>query len=208
MRSDAAVLAARAAAFNARARGPKLPALWLFTDPARLGDPLAAAARLPRGAGVVFRHFGNTDRAETGAKLAALCRRRGLKLLVGADPMLARRLRADGVHLPERMAGLIKPLNRRRWIVTVAAHSAEALRRAAGADAAFLSPLLPSASPSAGPALGPRKAQRLARAATLPVIGLGGITGARARSLTGVKLIGLAAVEALAPAKSPAAASD
>ncbi|MCQ4163077.1 hypothetical protein NON00_24600, partial [Roseomonas sp. GC11] len=32
-----------------------LPRLWLFSDPVRLPDPRAAAAALPRGAGVVAR---------------------------------------------------------------------------------------------------------------------------------------------------------
>ncbi|MBR0668094.1 thiamine phosphate synthase, partial [Roseomonas hellenica] len=36
-------------------KGKGAPRLWLFTDPVRLPDPLAAAQNLPRGAGVVAR---------------------------------------------------------------------------------------------------------------------------------------------------------
>ena len=61
-------------------RGRRLPALWLVSALVRLPDPLAAAARLPRGAGVLARDLA----APVLLRLAALARRRGLVLLVAA----------------------------------------------------------------------------------------------------------------------------
>jgi thiamine-phosphate pyrophosphorylase len=191
-------LAKAARALNATARrGRGLPAMLMLTDAARLPDPLPAATRLPRGAGVILRHYGAPGRAALGARLAALCRRRGLVLLVAEDWRLAAALRADGVHLPDR------PLRRFRrrpgWLVTAAAHSAPALVRARriGADASLLSPAFPTASHPGRPALGPLRFARLANAAPLPVYALGGVTAERARRLRGA--VGLAAVGALAP---------
>ena len=94
---------ARTAAFLGRGRpGRKaLPSLLFFTDPDRTPDPEAIAARLPRGAAVVFRAFGAADAADRGAGLKAIARARGLKLLIGADETLAARLGADSLrYLP------------------------------------------------------------------------------------------------------------
>ncbi len=170
------------------------PRLWFFTDPERTPDPVAIALSLPRGAGVVYRHFGAEDREGVAAALRAL---RGLKLLIGADAALAARIGADGVHLPERLAHRAAPLKRLRpaWIVTAAAHSAAALRRATGADAAVLSPVFASRSTSAGEALGLARATRMMREAPLPVIGLGGVTRSRADTLMRRGFAGAAGVD-------------
>ena len=120
---------------------------------------------------------------------------RGLVLLIGAEPMLAQRIRADGAHLPERMGRKPRPA---LPIVTIAAHSGAALRRAAhlGADAAVLSPVFKSRSPSAGRPLGRRRAAAMAARAGLPVYALGGI----APGATPIgRFCGVAAIEALIP---------
>ncbi len=170
------------------------PRLWFFTDPDRTPDPVAIARSLPRGTAVVYRHFGAKDRAAVATALRAL---RGLRLLIGADAALAAHVGADGVHLPERLAHCAGALKRLRplWMVTVAAHSTTALRRAAGADAAVLSPVFDSRSASAGPALGLLRAARMAAGAPLPVIGLGGVTRRRARALMRRGFAGAAGVD-------------
>jgi thiamine-phosphate pyrophosphorylase len=174
------------------------PTLWLFTDPNRTPDLLAAVGRLPAGAGVVLRSFGRPEALFQAQAVADLARARGLVLLVGADEALAQNIGADGLHLPERSADRLPGLRARfpHWRFTLAAHSAEALERARslGAQAAFLSPVLPSRSPSAGDALGVAQASALAQAAGLPVYGLGGIDVETAPALIGSGLAGLAGV--------------
>ncbi len=181
-----------------KARKP-LPTLLFFTDPQRTPDPVAIAEQLPRGSGIVFRAFGAADAHLTGRKLAAVARRRGLVLLVGADPLLAAAIGAHGLHVPERLIGRLPRLRRPGWIVTAAAHSLGAARAAAraGADAVVVSPIFASASPSAGGPLGPLRFAILARQVGAPVYALGGITVDTARRLTGSGAAGLAAVEAL-----------
>jgi thiamine-phosphate pyrophosphorylase len=177
-----------------------LPPLLFVTDPVRTPDPAAVAAGLPRGSGVVFRAFGAADAAARGRALAGLARRRGLMLLVGADPALARGVGAHGVHLPERLAHLAGRIRRGRpgWIVTAAAHSPPAIRRArlAGADAVLVSPVFESRSPSAGAALGTLRFAALVRAAGLPVYALGGVDMKSARRLLASGAAGIAAVDA------------
>lgn len=191
----AMVLAREARRLNRTVGAPGLPCLYFFTDPARTPDPVATARRLPRGTVIVYRHFGAPDRQATARALARLCKRRGLKLLVAADPALARRVAADGVHWPETRARR----SHGGGLQTMAVHSSAALARAAklGMDAAVLSPVLLSRSASAGTPLGLFRASRWARAAKLPVIALGGVNARSARLFKGRGFSGLACVEGL-----------
>jgi len=158
-------------------------------------------AKLPCGAGVIFRAFGRPDAVAVGQALAGLCRRRGLTLLVGADEGLAAQVGADGVHLPERDLSVARRLRMRRprWILTGAAHSRAALARAdrSGVDAVLLSPLFESRSPSAGRPLGLLRFQAMTRGARTPVYALGGVNASTARRLQLSRAQGIAAVEAL-----------
>jgi thiamine-phosphate pyrophosphorylase len=195
-------LGRRAAARKGARKGTKTvqPSLLFFTDPGRTPDPEAIAQRLPRGAAVVFRAFGSADAEARGRRLKAIARARGLLLLVGADAGLAQRLGADGVHLPERLAHRARRLKAAhpRWIVTAAAHSTAAARRAlaAGADAVVVSTVFASRSASAGAPRGPVRLAILVRRAGGPVYGLGGIDNKKARLLKGTGLAGIAAVDA------------
>ncbi len=187
----------------------RLPPLLMLTDDVRLPDPLAAAARLPAGAAVVLRHYGRPapERRALGRALAALCRRRRLRLLVAADWRLAAAVGADGLHLPEGLArggaGLAAALAWRRQggrLLTVAAHGAAGLTRARrlGADAALLSPVFATASHPGARPLGPVRFAALCRAAGLPVYALGGVAAATAPRLRGSGAAGVAAIGALA----------
>ncbi len=190
------VLAALADRLNREAGRPAIPSLYFFTDPKRTPDPARIAAKLPRGAAVVFRHFGAADRAETAHRLARICRARGLILLIANDPLLAHKVGADGVHWPERSLG-----RSGAHLNTASAHSARALARAKNrADIAILAPIFSSRSPSATHPLGPLRAGRLARAATLPVIALGGVNARTAKRLLGRGFAGLAAIDGLTDA--------
>lgn len=181
--------------------GRHLPSVWLITDPSRLADPCAVALRLPRGAGVIYRAFGASDAMTTAQSLAAIARRRGLILLIGADEALARAVGADGMHLPERLVGRARALRRRHpcWLITGAAHSSVALRRAdrAGLDAALVSVVFASRSASAGEPMGPVRLAGMVRRATTPVIALGGVNNKTAPRLLATGAVGLAAVEGL-----------
>ena len=198
----------------ARTRGGcALPRLWLVSDPVRLPDPRRAAARLPRGAGVLARGA----KPEVLAGLARLCRRRGLVLLVGGDGRAALRHRA-GLHLPDRAAarGALPFLAARRggacWaVLSVAVHgrAGAARGRRLRADLAFASPAFVTASHPGAPALGPLRWSALAAALGRPACALGGIAEATAGRLPWAgpgRAAALAAIGALAegePAPGP-----
>lgn len=174
----------------------RLPPLWLFTDAARLGDPRAAVARLPRGlAGVVLRDDALAGRALLARDLARLCRARRLWLSVAGDWRLAAAVKA-GVHLRAgRRAGAMP-----RWLPTPtgSAHGVADLLRArrAGAAVAFLSPVFATGSHPGAAAMGPLRwglaVRRVGRAGAL-----GGVDGAACRRFSRAACIAVGAMTAL-----------
>lgn len=178
-------------------RAPHLPAAIMIVERGRVTDPLPAVRRLPARAGVLLRDYAAGDRPSFARALAALCRRRRLTFLVAGDWRLAARLGA-GLHMPEALA------RRRRgcgWR-TAAAHGRAGIERAAraGADAALLSPVFPTASHPGARTLGPVRFAALVRTARVPVYALGGVDAARARRLAGTGACGIAAIGAFAVA--------
>ncbi len=201
--SELEVLSSAAGTFPPRtARGRALPNLLFFTDPERVSNPEAVAERLPRGAGIVFRAFGAADAVEQGRRLRAIADERGLLLLVGAHANLAEGIRADGLHMPERLAASVPRLRAEHphYLITVAAHDTLAVQAAerAGADAVVVSPVFPSNSPSAGEPLSVEGLRDLVAATALPVYALGGVRARTVTQLIGSGIVGIAAVEALA----------
>jgi len=182
---------------------PALPPAFFVTDPARTPDPGGVVRGLPAGFGVIYRHFGAPDRAETAAGLGEACRARGLALLVAADPALAKQVGAAGVHWPFRLRQQARMWQGRFALQTVSAHSGQELRLAAGfpVDAVLLSTVFASRSTSAGLAMGAIGLRTLARASGVPVYALGGITADNAGLAAGTA--GFAAVEGMWPFERP-----
>ncbi|MEM6535832.1 MAG: thiamine phosphate synthase [Pseudomonadota bacterium] len=175
-----------------------LPPLLCLTDPERMPDPVGVAQALPQGTGVIYRHFGASERLDIAAILAGVSRARGLTLLIAADPLLALEVGADGVHWPERKLPRARNWRGRFGFQTASAHSRRAIWRAgqAGMDAVLVSTVFASNSPSAGRPIGPARLARLALTSAIPVYGLGGVNADNARQIS--EFAGLAAVEALA----------
>ncbi len=197
--SAAVKLKKRAEAWKARRACPQLPALWYMTDEARVKDPAAVVASLPRGTAVILRHYGVAGRAALAHRLGALCRQRGLILLIADDWRLAAKVGADGVHLPEHRAQRGPSSGARLWrrqcgtLLTVTAHGANGLRTAErlGASAAVLSPVFATPSHPQRRVLGLTGAATLLRRVRIAVLALGGV---RARTMNGLGHAGFCGV--------------
>lgn len=180
-----------------RPRHP-LPRLWLMTDE-RTPAPAAAAARLPRGGGIVFRHY-RTPEAERRTlfeAVRAVARRRGQLLLLAGPADEAAAWGADGSHGRGPGGGLR----------TAPAHDLAELRaaEAAGAALAFVSPVFATRSHPGAPALGPAGFARIAARARIPVVALGGMDEVRWRLVRGRGAWGWAAIDAWSPEPGGAA---
>lgn len=182
-----------------------LPPLLFFTDPIRTPTPWEVAARLPRGAAVVYRGFGRPEMVEEARTLRQVTADRGLRLLIGHDADLAAAIGADGVHLPERVLDRAEGLRSRHpeWIITGALHEDVARPGREALDAVILSPVFRAGGSSAGrdPLGVANVTQRVSRL-SVPAYGLGGITAETASALADTGLCGLAAIDGVVKAFS------
>ncbi|MGC6329956.1 thiamine phosphate synthase [Rhizorhabdus sp. FW153] len=172
-------------------RQPVLPHLWLMTDE-RLGERLFDAIdRLPRGSGVIFRHYSLpvAERRRLFDAVRRRTRRRGLVLLLAGDEHMALRWGADGAHHRQPHAPRFgtSPVHDRREI--------RAAERS-GATALLLSPLYATRSHPGASGLGRMRFAALLRATRLPVIALGGMTARRGRHARLLGAQGWAAIDA------------
>lgn len=155
-------------------RRQPLPRLWLMTDE-RQGEALwTALERLPRRAGVVFRHYSlsSAARMKLFERVRHTAIRKSLVLLVAGLPLPG----GQGTH---GRPG--------RGIRSASVHNLRQLRAAerAGANLVFLSPVFATRShPHARP-LGTRRFALIAHQAKVPVIALGGMDADKASRLGG-----------------------
>jgi thiamine-phosphate pyrophosphorylase len=167
-------------------RRQPLPRLWLMTDE-RQGDGLwDALDRLPRGAGIVFRHYSLAPRERRllFAGVRRIARKRGLVLLSAGGLLPG----ADGVHGVRGQGGLR----------SASAHSLAELKAAerSGAHFVFLSPVFATRSHPGAPSLGRIRFGLIARQANIPVIALGGVDAKQGASLGASGAYGWAGIDA------------
>lgn len=162
----------------------ELPRHWLMTDP-RLGEDLwNALAALPRGAGVILRHYElpAAERRILFARIARIARRRGLLLVVAGRDRLG--------HAPghgRHFGMLTAPIHSRREAIA-------AIRN--GARLLFASPVHPTRSHPGARALGPTRLGLLIRGLGVPVVALGGMNERRWRALRPLGVHGWAGIDA------------
>lgn len=167
-----------------RRRHP-LPHVWLMTD-TRMGDALwEALQRLPRGAGVVVRHYGLplVERRAVLTRVERIARARGLVVL-GAGGLVG----SGGVHNGRSARGLSTRAAHDRAQIVAAVRS--------GADAVFVSPVFATRSHVGAPGLGVVRFGLLVRGARVPVIALGGMNARRAQRLRAMGVYGWAGIDA------------
>lgn len=152
------------------------------------GDLIAIINRMPRGSGVIFRHYslGERERRALFDQVKAAARKRNMQVILAGKPCLARAWGADGAH------------GRYRGAVTSPVHSvAERIAaERAGAQLLFVSPVFATQSHPGARPLGAVRFGLMIGAAKRPVIALGGMTQARARRLCGFGIYGWAAIDA------------
>ena len=146
------------------------------------------------------------ERLELGCALAELLAPVGGTLIVaGADIELAATIGAGGLHLA---AADPFPAHPRGLVIGRSCHAVEDLHAAAaeGADYATVSPVFATLSkPGYGPALGTTRLAELVGATPVPVVALGGITPANARSCLAAGAAGVAVMGTVMRADDPCA---
>ncbi len=173
----------------------RYPRTWLMTDKRNDAVLEQVIDKLPRGSGIIFRHYHLDAKARRARFMVVrhLARKKRHLLLLADCSELARRWGADGIHgrqwLSARNSDLIQsaPVHDRREV-------ADASRNRA--DLFFLSPIFPTSSHPGAPALPPMQTRKLAALCDGPVILLGGMSAARFRQMHHVGAHGWAAIDA------------
>lgn len=145
----------------------------------RLGSTLFdVIMRLPKGAGIVFRHYSLPlrERMALFKQIKKIARKRGLMVVIGGT-----------TH------------GRNRGAITAPVHTVpqRVAAERAGAQLIFVSPVFATRSHSGATPLGRVRFGMLIRQSRVPVIALGGMTADRARSLSDFGIYGWAAIEGL-----------
>jgi len=176
-----------------RIRKASLPKLWLMTDE-RGGDPVALVKRLPKGAGVVFRHYSTPphERRSLFIRVKAIARRRRLPLLLAGTPRQARAWGADGAHHRSKLTSI--------GLRSVAVHDRHelGLAKAIRADLIFVSPVSRTRSHPEARALGPSKLGLLIGVSRSRTIALGGVNTVRFKRFAPLGVHGWAGIDAFA----------
>jgi thiamine-phosphate diphosphorylase len=173
--------------------------LIFMTDDKRAPEPAQVVRRLPRGSMVILRDDDHSDRLALAQRLRRVCRTAKCHFLVAGDVALARRVGADGLHLPEHMLRHMQTDLSDFHIVTAACHSRAALRRAedVGVDFALVSPVFPTESHKNAVPLGTQGLRKIITGARVPIAALGGINHQTAKKLRGLNIAAIAAVSAV-----------
>jgi thiamine monophosphate synthase len=174
-------------------------AVFFMTDTARGFDGLKACEHLPKGTYIIFRDYEAPDRDDLAFRLRLLTRKYQQYLLIAGDERLARKVGADGIHLPEYM--LAKRLKTKDFgIVTAACHNRAAMKRAdeMGADYMFVSPVFATRSHPEAKPLEVHRLMRLINCMDANYVALGGVNAMTAQKLRVLtKISGIAAIEGL-----------
>jgi len=189
-------------------------------------DPILKALRLPRTMGItqagrigVTTQLARLDRALAGGlrlvqirepDLAAdardsfahavvdRCHATGARVVVNEDAGFARRIGADGLHLPARRLAELDARPDFEW-VGASCHDRPELEKAAtlGLDYALLGPVKPTASHPGQPTLGWERFGELAGRLPLPVFALGGLAAADMAAAKAAGAHGIAAIRSI-----------
>lgn len=148
-----------------------------MSDP-RFGNRLyQSVQRLPKGSGVILRHYDDPKRQEIYKNLARVCRRRGLMLLVAGDA----KFRGDHGHYYSKPPRRNISRHRKSFLI-ISVHDTKELAQARlyKPDQILISPLYPSRSHDGERPLGILAFRQLAVRCHTPVVALGGMNAKRA----------------------------
>lgn len=180
-----------------------------FTDRSKVSDFEKTISSLPKNSAIIIREYDLDKKAREifAQKIVTLARVRGLKILVGKDLELARKIKADGVHFSDfdklPLQFFKKKSFPKKFIFSAACHSFKSILRVEKlrADLIFISPIFPTTSHSDAKILGLRNLAKIAvktkkpSYALSPIFALGGVNLENIKSIRKLGISGFGAIE-------------
>lgn len=188
-----------------------LPACILFTDRSRIINLERTIKSLPKNSAIIIREYDLNiqDREIFAKKIIDLARPRGLKIIVGKDFVLAKRIKADGIHFSDLDNLPIEFFNRKnfseKFIFSFACHNFKSFLKAEKfkVDMAFISPIFPTKSHLGTKEFGIRNLAKISLKTkslsyvTPAIYALGGINPSNIAAIRKLHLSGFAAISLL-----------
>jgi len=197
---------------NLESKTEKLHGLYLITDN---GDELLRRVieALPYTAALQFRakELSGEEKLKTGRKLASLCKTAGVIFIVNDDPLLARELDADGVHLGQEdgTPAEARKIMGTEKLIGISTHTpGEAVAaEAAGADYIGFGAMFPTRSKAIKHLAGVELLAETRKVVSLPIIAIGGITMENAPLVIDAGADGIAVISAVMSHHEPSLAA-
>lgn len=179
--------------------------LYAVTDRAWTGDLCRDVEAAIRG-GATFvqireKELGCDEFLAEAKRIVAICRAHGVPCVINDNVDVAIASGADGVHVGQEdlEAGLARERLGPGKIIGVSAHNEEEARRAeaAGADYIGSGAVFATGTKEGAKPIGPEGIGKVARAVSIPVVAIGGISRGNIGQLSGLGLAGVAVVSAI-----------
>lgn len=144
--------------FKKRSSKKDLPVSVFFSNRAFITSLESTIKHLPKNSAIIIREYDleEKDREIFAKKIAALARPLGLKILVGKDLSLAKKIKADGVHFSDFDKLPLQFISQknfpekfpRKFIFSFSCHNLKSALKAekSGFDMIFISPIFPTTS--------------------------------------------------------------
>jgi len=180
-----------------------------FTCSKKVSDFEKTIKNLPKKSYVIIREYNlnKKDREIFAQKIIALARPKGLKILVGKDFALARKIKADGVHFSDfdklPLQFLQKKSFAKKFIFSFACHNLKSALRSQKlkADMIFITPIFPTTSHLEAKIIGLRNLAKItSKTKNSPyfsstIYALGGVNSTNIKSINKLGISGISAID-------------
>jgi thiamine monophosphate synthase len=182
----------------------------LFTNRRKIFDFEGVIRNLPKNSAIIIREYdlSKNAREDFAREIFTLAKKRSdLKVLIGKDLALAKKLKADGIHFSDFDKLPLQILNKKsfpkKFILSFSCHSEKSLLniRKVNADMVFISPIFPTSSHNEAKTLGVRNLAKITTQnknrtySRLPLFALGGLNKENLKLLQRLPLQGFGAID-------------
>ena len=135
-------------------RGKALPAIVFFTDRKKISDFENTIKSLPKNSAIIIREYdlNKKDREVFAKNIQQVAKKKNLKILVGKDIALAKKINADGIHFSDYdylpLQFLEQKKFKKKFIFSFSCHSFKSVLKARKIrpNLIFISPVFPTTS--------------------------------------------------------------
>lgn len=179
---------------------------FFFTDLRKIPDIEKTIKNLPKNSHIIIREYNldKNSREVFAKKVSALARARSLKIIVGKDFELARKIKADGIHFSDFDNLPIQFFKQKsfpkKFIFSFASHSYKSFLKAqkTKADLIFISPIFATTSHLNSPSFGINNLRKIVAKNKKPnqiIAALGGVKSDNIKILRKLKIISFGAID-------------